>query len=306
MDHQSANNAMIPRKSWHVLLWLAAFLEQPEREAVLGDLAECSDTGGKAIANVFGLVVRRRTAILFELRLWVAVAFLILPVSLSLSVITHNRVGEGAVYSWMYLNNWDWALTKYPGYWYVLRETAMQFGIACLLLACWSWSAGFLIGRLPNAIRRASRNAFILALVCSQLGDALARFFQLWMYFHGLSLPPSLPDIHAPVTANVFYRVFFPWIVLAILVVSPALSGMRQGNRSLLLGRSMSVVLVTAATISVLTSLIQTPLLLGLALGELLWRNRNAMQVLPLLACWPIAYMIAIAFRRYQHRAAVA
>ena len=153
------------------------------------------------------------------------------------------------------------------------------------------------IGRLPKAILRASRNTFIVLLAGSQLGDAPSLFLQLWMHFHSLPLRRPLPDVHAPITANVFYRVFFPWIVLAILVVLPAFSGIRQGNRSLLLGRQTRVVLVTAATISLLILLIQVPgfgLLLGTAVREWLWRNRNAMQLLSLLSCWPMFYLIAI------------
>lgn len=241
MDDKPADNSMILRKGWPVVIWLSLRLGETERDAVLGDLTECDESGGRAIVNVLGLVVRRQAAVLLDLRLWVAVAFLILPVSYLLSAIAQTAAGEGAVYSWMYLNNWDWALTRNPGFWYVLRETAMHFGIVCLAVACWSWSGGLLIGRLPDAILRASRNAFIVLLAASQLGDAPTRIIQFWMFLHSLPLRPSLPDTNAPVTANVFYRVFFPWIVLATLVILPALSGIRQGNRSVLLGRNRRV-----------------------------------------------------------------
>ena len=305
MDDKPAENSMILRKGWPVVIWLSRRLGEAERDAVLGDLTECDESGGRAIVNVLGLVVRRQAAVLLDLRLWVAVAFLILPVSYLLSAIAQTAAGEGAVYSWMYLNNWDWALTRNPGFWYVLRETAMHFGIVCLALACWSWSGGLLMGRLPDAILRASRNAFIVLLAASQLGDAPTRVIQFWMFLHSLPLRSSLPDTNAPVTANVFYRVFFPLIVLAALVILPALSGIRQGNRSVPLGRNMRVVLVTAATISLLILLIQSPgseLLLGAAIRGWLWRHRNAMQVLPLLSCWPMFYLIATGFRRYRRR----
>jgi hypothetical protein len=73
------------------------------------------------------------------------------------------------------------------------------------------------------------------------------------------------------------------------------------------LGRNMRVVLVTAATISLLILLIQAPgseLLSGAAIREWLWRNRNAMQVLRLLSCWPMFYLIATGFGRYRRRKA--
>ncbi len=305
MGDNSADNSMILRKGWPVVIWLSQRLGEAERDAVLGDLTECGESGGRAIVNVLGLVVRRQAAVLLDLRLWVAVAFLILPVSYLLSAITQTAAGEGAVYSWMYLNNWDWALTRNPGFWYVLRETAMHFGIVCLTLACWSWSGGLLIGRLPNAILRASRNALVVLLAASELGDAPAHIIQFWMFLHSLPLRPSLPDTNAPVTANAFYGVFFPWIVLATLVILPALSGIRQRNRSVLQGRNMRVVLVTAASFSMLILLIQAPgsgLLLGAPIRDWLWRNRNAMQVLPLLSCWPMFYSIATGFGRYRRR----
>jgi hypothetical protein len=216
-------NPIMTGKSWLVVLWLSALLEQTEQDAVLGDLAECGDRSGRAIKNVLGLVLRRRVAVLWDMRLWVAFALLVLPVAFFLSVLAQTTAGLGSVYCWMYLNNWDWALTRNPGFWFVLRETALWFTIACLLLVCWSWSAGFLIGRLPNPILRASRNAFIVLLALS--------------HFHGLRLWPPLPDPNAPVTANVFYRMFFPWIVLTALVILPVISGIRQENRSLRLNR---------------------------------------------------------------------
>jgi hypothetical protein len=306
MDDEPADNSMILRKGWPVVIWLSRRLGEAERDAVLGDLTECGENGGRAMVNVLGLIVRRHAAIFWDLRLGVAIAFLILPVSCLLSAIAQTAAGEGAVYSWMYLNNWDWALTRNPGFWYVLRETAMHFGIVCLALACWSWSGGLLIGRLPNAILRASRNAFIVLLAASQLGDAPTRIIQFWMFLHSLAWP-SLPDPNAPVSANVFYRVFFPWIVVVALVILPALLGIRQGNRSALLGRTTRVVLVTAAIISLLILLIQalgSGLLLGAAISEWLWRNRNAMQVLPLLSCWPLLYLAAMGFGRYRRRKA--
>lgn len=299
MDNEPADNSMISRRSWHVALWLSGFLRQAEREAVLGDLVENGESGGRAIVNILGLLVRRHTAVLFHLRLWLAVTLVILPVGFLLSGIAENTAGEGAVYSWMYLNNWDWALTENPGFWHLLRETAVNLGIAYLVLACWSWSGGFLIGRLPKAILHTGRNAFIVLITASWLVDAPGRLDRLWMSLHGLPARPLLPDVHAPITANIFYHVFFPWIVLAILVILPAFSGMREGNRSLFLNPKMRAVLATAAIISLLTLLVQSPdfgLLLGAPMSKWLWHTGNVMQVLSLLSCWPAFYWIATAF----------
>jgi hypothetical protein len=298
---------MSSRKGWHIVLWLLGFLSQAEREAVLGDLIENGDSSGTAIANVLGLLVRRHTAVLWNLRLWLAFPFVVLPVSYFLAAIAEATAGEGAVYSWMYLNNWDWALTRNPGFWFVLRETAMNFGITCLVLACWSWSAGIVVGRFAKADLLANELTFLVLLATSFVGDAPGRFIHFWWSLHGLPLAPSLADTHAPITANVFYRVFFPLIVLALLVVAPAFSGMREGNRSLLPKRKTEAALGTAAIISVLIMLIHVPgfgLLLGATVREWLSHHRNAMQALPLLSCWPMFYFIATAFERHRRRKA--
>jgi hypothetical protein len=296
---------MTSPKSWAVALWLSRFLCQADGEAALGDLTESGESGGGAIANILGLVVRRWTTDLFDMHVWFAVRFFILPISYLLSAIAQNTAGIGAVYSWMYLNNWDWALTRNPGFWHLLRETAIYYGIACLVLACWSWSGGLLIGRLPNANPRANRIAFSVLLAALFLVDVPARLIQFWMSPHGVPLGPALPDVNAPITANVFYHLLFPWTVLAMLVILPGLSGIRHGNRSLVLERKVRVVLVTAATISVLILLIHVPgvsLLFGAAARDWLWRNRSAMQVLPLLSCWPVFYVVANGFGRYRGR----
>lgn len=296
---------MISPKSWAVALWLSRFLCEGDREPVLGDLTESRESGGGAVTNILGLVVRRWTTDLFDMQVWFAVGFLILPISYLLSAIAQNTAGIGAVYSWMYLNNWDWALTRNPGFWHVLRETAIYYGIACLVLACWSWSAGFLIGRLPHATLWASRIAFIVLLAASFLVDVRGRLIQVWMSSYGVPLGPALPDVHAPITANVFYHLFFPWIVLAALVILPGFSGIRHGSRSLVLERKIRVVLVPAATISVLILVIHVPgveLLFGAAVREWLWRNTSAMQVLRLLSCWPVFYVVGNGFGRYWGR----
>src|SRR5215469_18747826 len=106
MDNESIDHSMSSRKGWPVVVWLSGFLGQAERGAVLGDLTEYGESGGRAIASVLGLIVRRETAVLLDVRLWLAVAFVVLPISYLLSAIAKTTAGEGAVYSWMYLNNW--------------------------------------------------------------------------------------------------------------------------------------------------------------------------------------------------------
>ena len=58
---------MISPKSWAVALWLSRSLCQADREPVLGDLTESGESGGGAIADILGLVVRRWTTGLFDI-----------------------------------------------------------------------------------------------------------------------------------------------------------------------------------------------------------------------------------------------
>ena len=310
MGNESPDKPINPSAGWLLVLVLSSALEHREREAVLGDLAESGDSPDKAFADVLGLVIHRQAPVLLDWRLWVAAAFVLVPLAFLLSFLAQNVAGDGAVYSWMYLNNWDWTLTRYPGFWYVLRETAIEFGVSCLLLACCSWSAGFVMGRLPRAILCASSIGLILLIALSQLTNAPHLFMMFCMRFYGLPGPPPLPDTHAPITAIGFYRVVFPWIFLAGLVLLPVISGMRQARRTSTLDWRLRVVLVIVAAASLLTMLVQLPgfgLLLRAPGREWLWYNRNTLQTLSRMAWWPMLYMIAMGFRRYRrHRPATA
>jgi hypothetical protein len=310
LGNESTDKSMISRVNWDLVLWFSSTLQVAEREAVLGDLAESGESDGRAVANIFGLVVRRHAGALTDWRFWIAFAFVILPVSLSLSAIAQNATGEGAVYTWMYLNNSDWSLMKMWGFWYVLGDAAMQLAIVGLLLACWSWSAGFVLSRLPDAIFRTSRIALLLLVAICELADAPQHFTRLLMHFYGVPALPPLLDTNAPVTAIAFYRLFFPWIVVCSLVFLPAISGMRQGLQTLIMGRHLRVVLALATAVSLLIMIVQLPgfgLLVGASGREWLWHNRNEVRMLSAFACWPTLYVIAMSFRRYrQHKAALA
>ena len=74
MDNKPHNSMILPKR-WAVALWLSRFLCQADREAVLGDLTESGESGGGAIANILGLVVRRWMTDLFDMQVWFAVGF---------------------------------------------------------------------------------------------------------------------------------------------------------------------------------------------------------------------------------------
>lgn len=107
MGSGSSDNPINSRMCWILTLWLTSTLEEAEREAVVGDLTESGERGGRAFTNVLGLVVRRQAAVWRDSQLWVVLLILVLPFSFLLCIVLQNAAGEGAVYTWMYADNWD-------------------------------------------------------------------------------------------------------------------------------------------------------------------------------------------------------
>jgi hypothetical protein len=284
---------------------LSSSLEQSEREAVIGDLSESGESGHRALANVLGLVIRRQAIAWHDSHLWVVLFVLVLPLSFLLCTVAQNAAGEGAVYAWMYANNWDWALTKNAGFWYVFAHAATQLSLDWLMVACWSWSAGFLLGGLRSAVQPTTRVALLLLLALFQIVNAPQRWFHFWIVLSGVPPLPSV-DPNAPVTAIDFYRVVFPFLVLGTLVALPAIWGMRQ--HALSTPRMLRSVLVFGAFVSVMTLLFRVPPGLGLLLGasgrQWTWQHRDAMRLLLLVVYWPVLYMVAVGLRRFRERRA--
>ena len=300
-------NKSITAICWRFVHYLSAALQQEEREAVLGDFAESGQNGSEALRDLLGLLARRQVTVWKDGRLWLTLASVVLPLGLLLSVISQTMVGEARVYTWMYANNWDWALTKSAGFWYVLGEVATQVAINSLMLACWSWSTGFLLGCLSTRLLPTTRVTFLLLIGVFQIANAPQRVIHLWMYLYGLPGLTSSIDTNAPVTGIAFYRVIFPYIVLCTLVALPAVWGARQGKVGSKVSPKLRPVLIIAATITILTMLPQIPgfgLLLGSSGRQWLWDNRHAMRMLLFLTCWPMLYLVATGFRRYRQNAA--
>ena len=299
----SIHKSMISRKCWVLALWLSSTLDEPEREAVIGDLKECAESGGRALASVLGLVVRRQTAIWKDSHFWIVLLILVLPLSFLLCTIAQNAAGLSAVYTWMYANNWDWALTKNIGFWYVLAGAAVHLFLDWLTVVCWSWSAGFLLGCLRNAVQPTARVAFLLLLAVLQIAHVPERWFHLWLELSGVPPFPSV-DPNAPVTAIAFYRVIFPFLMLVALVALPAISGMRQPGLNA--SRKVRVALLFGASVSVMTMLFRVPPGFGLVLGasgrQWVWQHRAVMGLMPLIGYWPVLYAIAVGMRHLWGR----
>jgi hypothetical protein len=307
MGYKSSNQ-IISRICWALSLRISsALLESSEREAVLGDLAESRRGGPVALKAVLGLVLRRHAAGWSDWRMWVLFATVLVPLSFSLCQFSQDAAHEGAVYTWMYANNWDWALVKNPGFWYVFGDAATQLFLSLLTVASWSWSTGFVLGMRRGKILQTSRTSLFLLLALFQLGNVPQRFTLFLMSRYGPPDLPILPDPNAPVTAIAFYNVIFPWFVLAVIVVLPMILGITDGERgaSMTLRSRLALAMAVLVTLTMLPQVRGLGLLLGASVREWIWQHQRLVKSLSLIIYWPLLYIIGVRVTRYGRAKAV-
>ncbi|HKN34586.1 MAG TPA: hypothetical protein VJX16_15215 [Terriglobales bacterium] len=302
------------RICWRLANVLSEALAPTERDAVRGDLMESHESGSEALRDVLGLVIRRYAALLSDWRTWVALLGLIIPVSMLLSIASQNLAGIGSVYSWLYFNNWDWGLLRSRGFWYVLSESARELAGRYLTLACWSWSAGFLLGR-TSAPRRAPLNSvlFFLTLLFVVLVGAPRYLTFFSQEVHRALALPRISNSNDPVSALMFYRVIFPLLVQAFLVAVPAVWGIYEGVRVEKFRPALRKVVWAVSISSLIALLIQQPGLVFLLLWESgmppqMWHGwppalHPVVQLLHWIVYWPLAYWVTRALGHRRTRA---
>jgi hypothetical protein len=281
---------------WRLVDFLSGMLEPDECDVVRGDFTESGETAGQALRDLLGLVIRRQAALWKDWRPWLILVGLIIPLGMLLSIVSRATAGVSATYVWLYANNWDWALLRYAGFWYVLVDSVTPAFVSCLTLVCWSWTAGFVLGSLTRRIVPACGVLFCLALVFGGLVGAPQYFAYL---IHSINRPASA-DESDPISALVFYRLMLPFIVQVVLVAVPSLLGMRQGaNR----GRFTLLLRVVLWTLAILSLAL---LMTGFSLLPY-WRSwiwQGQIQWLQFVAYWPVGYLAArLIGRRWHARA---
>jgi cytochrome c biogenesis protein CcmG/thiol:disulfide interchange protein DsbE len=209
-------------------------LEPDEREAVRGDFAESRETGGEALRDVFGLVIRRQAALWKDWRPWLALLGLVVPLALLLSRMSRSTADQSAIPIWMYANNWTSGYLA-TGFRHYLLDYGTRIFLEYFKLICWSWIAGFLIGSLARRAIRINGALFCLALL---MGESLTK-------------PQNHQPWHAAVFSLAFYNVMFPLIVLAVLVLLPSLWGMHHASRIVRFPRGLATAVCCAALLSV-------------------------------------------------------
>lgn len=120
--------------AWRLVEVLALQLAPAEREVVLGDLIETGATAWQGMREVSGLVMRRQLQLLNNWHPWVAVFGLALPASFVLMGTSVSASSTFQSMSWQMMAAHD-----------VLKFLSIAF-----LLACASWSAGFVVSSISR------------------------------------------------------------------------------------------------------------------------------------------------------------
>jgi hypothetical protein len=210
-----------------------------------------------------------------------------------------------AIHWWFYVENWTPGYLGSPG----ARRDLVQISGGVMLdyvtLALWAWTTGFVLGSLSR--RAIAMNGTLFCVVVFGVGTLATT-----------SIGRACPNkaLAFPLT---FYSVWFPLILQTVLLVAPALNGMRQGRRVGTL--SLPPAILGAIVITTLTTLATSGLesavmfgwlgqwhlprlldpgpdgLVGTADDLVDWRIR----ILPLTVLWPIGYMLATAAWQHWH-----
>lgn len=199
---------------WRLVNLVSGMLEPAERDVVRGDIEESGETGVQALGGVLGLVARRQAAMWKDWRPWFALVALVVPLGILLSVVSTRTAHNSAIYIWLYANNWDWTLLANTAFQHDFPRVSANVFLSYLTLACWSWTAGFLLSSVARRTIAVTGALFCLVL----------------LFAEPMGMVGSQRDLvnNSAVFAVKFYRVMFPPMVQAILVALPALWGMRQ------------------------------------------------------------------------------
>ncbi len=286
------------RICWWLTDAVSRMLEPGERDVVHGDFAESGESGGRALRDVLGLVVRRQAVLWKDWRPWLALVGLIVPLGMLLSIVSSITASQTATYMWLYANNWDWALLRYAGFWHEFTDSLALVFVSCLTLVCWSWTAGFVLGSVSRRIVQVYGVLFCLTLVLGALLGA-PQYFAYWLqYIHR----PISPDSSDPISGLAFYRVMLPLIVQAVLVAAPSLLGMSQGADVKRFTPLVRIVLWTAAIGTLTVLVIREPgfdFFLKADWLRRIWQQQT--RWLQFVVYWPVVYLAANAIWQRWH-----
>jgi hypothetical protein len=255
-------------------------LDSDERLAVRGNLEESGETGLQAVWDVLGLVVRRQAALWKDWRPWLALVGLIGPVSVLLSLGCLWLRGAYDLNLWIIRNRRDIEPTILSQTGLSVRHGVVLLALSSLLLFCWSWVTGFVLGAMSR--RTIWFNGILFCLALLFLGSQFNRPYQDGAYQYSVDGWP-LP--------LVFYTAILPLILQTTLILLPSLWGMHQGLQPP--SRLRQAILWVVAVV------------IALSVRSWFWRwpfNVSwQMRLLLLAAYWPVGYLAVTEIgRRWQ------
>ena len=273
---------------------LSLALEPHERDAVRGDHAELSVTGAHALKDVIGLVIRRQLQLWNNWRPWLILFALVLPLGTLLSLTSRQVAAGSSVPLWMYLSNWTPIFLESPGSRSDLFRYAVTIGNEYLVLACWSWAVGLLLGSLSRRTIPVNGILFSIAVwFASLLGTG-------YLFSSGP------------------YGAMFPLLLQTFLVLLPSIWGMRQGRRLVNVPASLrslafAFVLVTVAVFAIRNwgwalcawGSLQSCRAWALQVGYASQTGIAPVQqlpTLPLALIGPVGYLLTISVWQYKRR----
>jgi hypothetical protein len=282
MADAPSRSPMMTQACWKLVEILSRMLDSDERLAVRGDLEESGETGLQAVWDVLDLVVRRQAALWKDWRPWVALVGLIGPVSilLSLGCLWLRRTYD--LNLWVIRNRRDIDPTILSQTGLSVRHGIVLLALRSLLLFCWSWAAGFVLGAMSR--RTIWFNGILFCLALLFLGSQLNRPYQDRVYQYSVDGWP-LPLM--------FYTAILPLILQTTLILLPSLWGMHQGLQPP--SRLLQTILWVVAVV------------IGPSVESLFWWPLHGswqMRLLLLLAAyWPVGYLAVTEIgRRWHHR----
>lgn len=264
---------------WWINKLLARTLEPDERAAVLGDFAECGDSGRRAFRDLLGLTVRRQAALWKDWGPWLAPVAVVAPVVLDRARSSFGLTGV----AWVGLQLQTlWAHgVRYEGGLPAADDVVTALWAVLLPLA-WAFSSGHIAGSL------ARRTAWL---------NPVLIFPPVWC---GIELVRILGSGRASM-------IFFYWLPEISLILIPFLWGAARGARGMLLpirrlawlAAAMAVLVLAAQVEDSRSSLALSAWQSGAPVGgRLAWTP----QLLPFAAiAWQFACMAAARLREKRN-----
>jgi hypothetical protein len=284
-----------------IVAHLTQLLDEYEREIVRGDLAECRTPPGRALREVLGLVLRRQAALWYDWHPWFTLVSIVIPIGFLLSHASRwwgVTTGINVANYWVL---WDFSYLAYPGYRTDVIRMVVWLGGACLALIGWSWTSGFVIGRLSRRTLWLTIGLSALVVFSATLGT--------------LTTAQRTPN---PSLKYHLVFVVFPRFARTFLVMLPMLWGAYRGSRgsSLPFGRTLLCVVVLAGASFLVSDGLERSIVFGRGLippdpgpdGFVVSADDpRPWWPLSFVMMWPAAFvLVTAACQRLRERTAIA